>query len=56
MITWGFDMSTAYEDFNVLFMLMSLISIMNGHVFQSANEPKGIGLRPASANSVSNQH
>ena len=26
-----------------------------GHVFQSANEHKGIGVRPAHANSVSNQ-
>ena len=37
-------------------ILMSLFLIMNGHVFQLANEHKGIGVRPASANSVSNQH
>ena len=34
---------------------MILISIMNGHMFQSANEHKGIGVRPAFVNSVSNQ-
>ena len=35
---------------------MSLILIMNGHMFQLANEHKGIGVSPASVNSVSNQH
>ena len=29
---------------------------MNGHVTQSANEHKGIGVRPACVNTVSNQH
>ena len=27
-----------------------------GHMFQSANEPKGIKVRPAFTNLVSNQH
>ena len=35
---------------------MSVISIINGHMFQSANVHKGISVRSASANSVSNQH
>ena len=34
---------------------MSLIWIMNGHMFQSANEHKGIGVSPALVNLVSNQ-
>ena len=29
---------------------------MNGHVFQLANEHKGIGVRPAVVNLASNQH
>ena len=29
---------------------------MNGHVFQSANEHKEIGVRPATGDVVSNQH
>ena len=32
---------------------MSLILIMTGHMFQSANEHKGIGVRPAFVNLVS---
>ena len=31
------------------FMLISLILIMNGHMFQSAKEHNEIGVRPASA-------
>ena len=34
-MTWGFDMTSSYEDL-CPFMLMNLISIMNGHIFQSA--------------------
>ena len=30
--------------------------MMNGHVFQSANEHKGIEVRPASGDAVANQH
>ena len=33
-------------------MLINLISIMNGYVFQSANGHKETGVRAASANSV----
>ena len=37
-------------------MLIILFSIMNGHVFQSANDHKGIEVRPASGDVVANQH
>ena len=37
-------------------MLISPFSIMNGHVFQSGNEHKGIGVRPAPGDAVANQH
>ena len=36
-------MTSAYEDL-FPFMLMSLISIMNGHMFQSTNEHKELEL------------
>ena len=38
------------------FMLMGLILIINGHVFQAANEHKGIRVRAAFADVVSNHH
>ena len=47
-------MMSAYEDL-LSFMLMSLILIADGHVFQSANEHKGIGVGPALVNLVSNE-
>ena len=37
-------------------MLISLFSIMNGHLFQSANKHKGIEVRPAPGDVVANQH
>ena len=54
-MTWGFDMTSAYEDL-LSFMLMSLFLITNGHVFQSVNVHKGIGVRPASTDVVDKQH
>ena len=37
-------------------MIISQFSIMNGCVFQSANEHKGIEVRPAFGDVVANQH
>ena len=37
-------------------MLISSFSIMKDHKFQSANEHKGIEVRPASGDMVANQH
>ena len=44
-------MTSAYGDL----LSFYVNELMNGHVFQSANEHKGIGIRPACVSSVSNQ-
>ena len=55
MITWVYDMTYAYE-----YLLSVYANQLDfdcyGHMFLSANEHKGIGVRPAFAKSVSNQH
>ena len=53
VITRGFDMTSAYEDF-LSFYAKELDFDLYGHVFQSAIEHKGIGVRPALVNLVSN--
>ena len=53
MITWGFDITSA-EDL-LSFYANELDFDCYGHVFQLANNHKGIRVRPASANFVSIQ-
>ena len=48
-------MTSAYED-SFSYYTNELDFDCYGHVFQLANEYKSIGVRPASATSVSNQH
>ena len=48
-------MTSAYEDL-LSFYAIELDFNCYGHVFQSANEHKGIRVRPDFVNSVSNQH
>ena len=51
----GFDMTSAYQDL-FFFYANELDFNCYGHMLQAANEHEGIGVRPASANLVSNQH
>ena len=54
MITWGFDMMSSYEDL-LSFYVDEFNLICYGHMFQSANDHKGIGVGPSLVNSLSNQ-
>ena len=47
-------MTSAYEDL-LSFYVDELDLDCYGHMFQSANEHKGIGVRPAFVNLISNQ-
>ena len=51
---FGFWHDKCIVIFNCPGMLISLFLIMNGHVFQSANEHKGIEVRSAPGNMVTN--
>ena len=48
-------MTSAYEDLLSFYDNEHDLNYY-GHMFQSGNEHKGIGVRPTSANWVSNQH
>ena len=54
MITWGFDMTRAKEDLLSFYVDEPDLNCY-GHMFQSANEQKRIGIRTAFINLVSNQ-